>query len=260
MEVSNLINHAKISIMRKERGFPVPDKSLHLVFTGNPGTGKTTVARLIAKIYYELGLLSKGHLVEVDRSGLVAGYVGQTAIKVKDVVEKAIGGILFVDEAYSLSSQKERSDYGAEAIDTLLKLMEDNRDNLVVIVAGYPEQMNDFIKSNPGLQSRFNNYIFFPDYSPEELGDIFEKMCADNMIQLDSTAKQFSTQAFVRLFDNRDVHFGNGRDVRNIFEHSMSNQANRLMSIEASNVSDELLSTLNYDDIKYGFKALLQSR
>lgn len=173
-EIDTLVNLAKVSQMRRERKLPVPELSLHLVFSGNPGTGKTTVARIVSQIYGKLGLISKGHLVEVDRSQMVAGYVGQTAPKVAAVVEQALGGVLFIDEAYSLMS-KGGQDYGAEAIETLLKLMEDHRDDLVVIAAGYGEEMEAFLSSNPGLRSRFSRTIDFPDYTPEETLEIFER-------------------------------------------------------------------------------------
>ena len=175
-EVENLINMATVYGMRREHGLPTADMSLHMVFSGNPGTGKTMIARFMARVYHSLGILSKGQLIEVDRSGLVAGYVGQTAIKTSKVLEKAKGGVLFIDEAYTLTS-KEGNDFGYEAGDTILKAMEDNREDLVVIVAGYIDRMEGFIDSNPGLQSRFNKYLHFADYSAEEMTDIFLMQC-----------------------------------------------------------------------------------
>ena len=186
-EVKNLINLATVHKMRKENGLPVTELSLHMVFSGNPGTGKTTIARLMARIYHSLGILSKGQLVEVDRSGLVAGYVGQTAIKTSKAVEKALGGVLFIDEAYALNSGS-GNDFGQEAIDTLLKAMEDHRNDLVVIAAGYDGLMDVFIHSNPGLESRFNRFLHFEDYSPEELLEIFRMQCRKGCYELEEDA------------------------------------------------------------------------
>lgn len=229
-EVRSLVNLVRVHQMRRENQLPVSELSLHMVFSGNPGTGKTTVARLMARIYHSLGILSKGQLVEVDRSGLVAGYVGQTALKTAKAVERALGGVLFIDEAYALRGSGD-NDFGQEAIDTVLKAMEDHRDDLVVIVAGYDELMEEFIHSNPGLESRFNRFLHFADYSTQELVEIFRGLCKKGCYTLDDEA-----EALVRrliLQENRSSSaFGNARGVRNIFEKVLVCQANRLASME----------------------------
>ena len=228
-EVSTLVNFIKIQNQRKAQGLHVPSISYHCVFTGNPGTGKTTVARILASIYKELGVCSKGHLVEIDRSGLVAEYVGQTAVKTNKVVDSALDGVLFVDEAYSLISGGQ-NDYGKEAVDTLLKRMEDDRSRLVVIMAGYKEEMKSLINSNPGLQSRFNRYIDFPDYTADELLSIFEGLINQYDYCLTEDAKMVATALFKNSVLTKNDKFGNGRYVRNVFEKTLENQANRLSS------------------------------
>lgn len=246
-DVSQLVNFLRVQQMRQEKGLAAQPTSRHLVFLGNPGTGKTTVARLIAQIYKSLGILSRGHLVETARAGLVAGYVGQTAIKVSEVVESALGGVLFIDEAYSLSSAKEGWDFGHEAVDTLIKLMEDNREDLVVIVAGYPEKMNEFLSSNPGLRSRFNKYFHFDDYTPNQLKQIFELYCANGGYKTTQSAVHILKELFSELYNNRDETFGNGRLVRNLYETIISNQANRIAPIQE--ISEEILSTIEDADL-----------
>ena len=244
-DVNSLINLVQIRKLRSERGIAQPAMSLHLVFSGNPGTGKTTVARLLSKIYNKIGLLSKGHLVETDRSCLVGGYVGQTAIKTKAVIDEAMGGILFIDEAYSLASTSE-NDYGKEAIDTILKAMEDNRDDLIVIVAGYPALMDRFLHSNPGLESRFNKFIYFDDYTAEELYDIFMLMCEEANLVLDKPAEDYLRKYLELMCKNKGDNFANGRAVRNFFEEVITAQANRLAP--QNEITDDELNTLTYED------------
>ena len=220
--------------------------SYHCVFTGNPGTGKTTVARILAKIYKNLGVVSKGHLIETDRAGLVAEYVGQTAVKTNKIIDSALDGVLFIDEAYSLISKSE-NDYGKEAIATLLKRMEDNRDRLIVILAGYTKEMKDFIDSNPGLQSRFNRYIEFPDYSAEELLQIFEVSMKKYDYHFGEGTKEALQQYFKNEVAHKDANFGNGRLVRNVFEKTLERQANRLA--QEVNLTTDKLSQIEPEDL-----------
>lgn len=249
-DISSLINLLKIQKLREERGMKQPNVSKHMVFSGNPGTGKTTIARMLAKLYHSLGFLSKGHLVEVDRSGLVSGYIGQTATKVREVVDSALGGILFIDEAYTLTSNKGEGDFGQEAVDTLLKAMEDNRDNLVVIVAGYPDLMDEFLSSNPGLRSRFNKFIFFEDYTPTEQLEILKSMCKQQEYILSEDAEEKSLSYFIDRYENRDDTFANGRDVRNYLEKALAKQAGRIVSMNADEIDDETIKTLTREDFE----------
>ena len=245
-EVESLINLVSIQKLRKENDLPCEDLSLHMVFSGNPGTGKTMVARLMARIYRSLGILSKGQLVEVDRSGLVAGYVGQTALKTSEVIQKALGGVLFIDEAYALTTHGS-NDYGQEAVDTLLKAMEDHRDDLVVIVAGYIELMEEFVHSNPGLESRFNRFLDFPDYTVEEMLAIFDMRCGKSGYALAPDARDL-LKGLLALLSLDAKGFGNARGVRNLFERAVSAQANRLAK-QPSVTKDELM-LLTCSDIR----------
>ena len=245
-EVETLSNFIKIQQTRAAKGLKTSAVSYHCVFTGNPGTGKTTVARILAKIYKKLGVVSKGHLVETDRAGLVAEYVGQTAVKTNKIIDSALDGVLFIDEAYSLISGSE-NDFGKEAIATLLKRMEDNRDRLIVILAGYTKNMKDFIDSNPGLQSRFNRYIEFPDYSADELLQIFEVSMKKYEYHFGEGAKEHLQQYFENKVAHKDANFGNGRLVRNVFEKSLERQANRLA--REVNLTTDRLSQIEIEDL-----------
>lgn len=244
-EVKSLINLLKMKQIRDARGLKTPNVSKHLVFLGNPGTGKTTVARLLAKIYMQLGVLEKGQLVEVDRGGLVAGYVGQTAIKTQERIDEAMGGVLFIDEAYTLA--KGGTDFGQEAIDTLLKAMEDKRDSFVVIVAGYSGPMETFLESNPGLKSRFNKNIVFEDYSKDELAAIFNAFCAPYGMKLDADAESCLMVYLDRLTAHKPENFANGREMRNLFETMVANQANRLS--DQGNIADVDLCVFVKEDL-----------
>jgi len=229
-DVKELIDLVKTQKLRKEQGLKSVPVSLHLVFSGNPGTGKTTVARILARLYKEIGVLSKGQLIEVDRSGLVAGFIGQTAIKTQEKIQQAMGGILFIDEAYTLA--KEGQDYGQEAIDTILKAMEDNRDGFVVIVAGYTDLMKKFIGSNPGLKSRFNKYFEFPDYTAQELISIFDLQCSKYEYILSGEAREAVRRKIEEMEEAKGENFANARDVRNLFERIITDQAARIAKME----------------------------
>jgi stage V sporulation protein K len=254
-KVRQTANFAKVQQVRTSQGLRQIPSSYHSVYTGNPGTGKTTVARLMGRIYKSLGVLKKGHLVECDRSALVAEYVGQTAIKTNVVIDSALDGILFIDEAYSLV--KSHEDFGREAIDTLLKRMEDNRDRLIVIVAGYPEKMERFINSNPGLHSRFTRFIEFPDYLPQELCRIFSWMCSKNGLVLTADLKEKILHHFTHLHRDRGETFGNARLVRNCFEAVINAQASRLAV--TGNYETQALTQLKVEDLDSPAQASLEA-
>ncbi len=245
-EITTLANYVRIQQLRHSQGLKTSPVSYHCVFTGNPGTGKTTVARIVAGIYKDLGILKRGHLVETDRSGLVAEYVGQTAVKTNKIIDSALDGVLFIDEAYSLVPD-DGKDYGKEAIATLLKRMEDDRDRLVVILAGYSDEMKNFIDSNPGLQSRFNRYVEFPDYSVDELYRIFCSRAKEYEYILSDDASDLLRAVIEKAVANKDKKFGNGRFVRNLFEKTIEHQANRLS--RASGISAEILMEIEAEDI-----------
>lgn len=248
-ELHNLINFIKIQSLRVDHGLTSFPITYHLVFSGNPGTGKTTVARIIGQIYKHLGVLSSGHFVETDRAGLVAGYVGQTALKVQEVVNKAKGGVLFIDEAYSLMNDKQDA-FGKEAIDSLLKAMEDLRDDLVIIVAGYTELIEDFSQSNPGFKSRFNHFVQFDNFSTDELYDIFAMLCQTNDYQFGEAFAQHMKTQLRHMPIETIPNFSNGRYIRNLFEKLVTIQSNRL--IQQATISREELMTFEEQDILQG--------
>jgi len=255
-EVETLTNIIRVRQMRRDQKLPLSPLSLHMVFAGNPGTGKTTVARILAEIFHALNVLARGQLVEVDRAALVAGYVGQTAGKVTEVVERSLGGVLFIDEAYALTTGRGQTDFGYEAVDTLVKLMEDHREELVVIVAGYPAPMRKFVGSNPGLESRFNRFVDFPDYEAAELRAIFDKLCGEGEYTLGEEASKLADRLFKEMHDTRDRNFANGRAVRNLFERALAQQANRVAGLESP--SRDALCTLEADDLKLAHEQMEQ--
>lgn len=240
-ELQRFINHVRVSKAREREGLTAVPVSYHMVFTGNPGTGKTTVARLVGRIMRGLGLLRKGHLVELDRAGLVAPYVGQTAPKTLQACQSALDGILFIDEAYSLTSS-DQADFGREAIDTILKFMEDNRNRMGVVVAGYTNEMRRFIDVNPGLKSRFTRYVAFPDYNPAELMQILQRLCDAQGYILEPGAQEQSNKLFEILHSERDPSFGNGRAVRNVFEAMVSQHSDRLAASNKANTKEDLIT------------------
>jgi Holliday junction resolvasome RuvABC ATP-dependent DNA helicase subunit len=249
-DVHSLVNVINANKLRAAQGLPQHRPALHSVFIGAPGTGKTTIARILSNIYHKIGALPGNKMVETDRSGLVAGYVGQTAIKTDEVITSALNGILFIDEAYTLKrSDSSSNDYGQEAIDILLKRMEDHRDELIVIVAGYQDEMNVFINSNPGLKSRFSRYFYFEDYTPAQLTEIFTRIAAKAGFEFTDESKNISNQLFEKLYANKDSRFGNARLVRNIFEKTFEKHANRTATIAP--ITREILTTIEAADIPY---------
>jgi len=248
-KVQDLIVYQKVQKMRREKNLYSAKNTLHLAFTGNPGTGKTTVARIVGRIYKRIGLLSKGHFVEVSRTDLIAGYQGQTALKVKKVIEQAKGGVLFIDEAYSITENDHSDSYGRECLTELTKALEDYREDLVVIVAGYTEPMNKFFESNPGLKSRFNTFIEFDDYSPNELDKILISMCKSNDYSLDEEAKEKIHLYFEQQTSAKDGNFANGRLVRNLYDDLVMNHARRV--INTANPDSAELSTIKAEDFTF---------
>jgi SpoVK/Ycf46/Vps4 family AAA+-type ATPase len=247
-QVKTFVNLIKVKKEREAKGLPPQQVSLHAVFYGPPGTGKTTIARLLGRIYRAIGLLSKGQLVETDRAGLVAGYVGQTAGKVDEVVKSALDGVLFIDEAYTLSPEgADGRDFGQEAIDILLKRMEDQRERLAVIVAGYPDEMLRFIESNPGLRSRFSRYYYFDDYTPDQLLAIFSGFAKKSQHVLSDAARDKFKALISGLYEKRDRTFGNGRLVRNVFEKILERQADRLAASGTELTKDALCEIADAD-------------
>lgn len=244
-EIESLRNLIKIQAMRAQQGLPKTNMNYHMVFTGNPGTGKTTVARIVAGIYKEIGILKKGHLVETDRSGLVAEYVGQTAPKTNEKIDEALDGVLFIDEAYTLVGGE--NDFGSEAIATLLKRMEDNRDRLVVILAGYTNEIKGFINSNPGLLSRFNRYIQFDDYSADELLEILRSYLKKSRYKIKRDAFEWMHKYIENKVVMKDERFGNARFIRNSFEKIVQNQADRLA--KQVTITNEELTIITIDDV-----------
>lgn len=248
-KVQDLIVYQKVQKLRREKNLHSTKNTLHLAFTGNPGTGKTTVARIVGRIYRKIGLLSKGHFVEVSRTDLIAGYQGQTALKVKKVIEQAKGGVLFIDEAYSITENDHSDSYGRECLTELTKALEDYRDDLVVIVAGYTEPMNKFFMSNPGLKSRFNTFIEFNDYNSVELNEILYSMCQSNDYVLDDEAREKIRLYFEQQISSKNENFANARLVRNLYDDLVMNHARRVINVD--NPESVILSTIKAEDFTF---------
>lgn len=257
-KVRTLANSVKIQKMKEQRGMKTQPMSYHCLFLGNPGTGKTTVARILADIYRNLGVVKTGHLVETDRSGLIASYLGQTAPKVNHMCDSALNGILFIDEAYAIT-QGSSQDYGKEAVATLLKRMEDDRDKLVVILAGYSKEMEDFLEANSGLKSRINNYINFPDYSAGELFQIYQQQVKRNDCVLDKTAESTVKSYINNAVAHKDAYFGNARFVRNFVEKSLEEQANRLSNFNGE-ITDAMLRLITKSDVEHAIEAMKNNK
>lgn len=247
-QVSDLIAYQKVQKLRQAHGLFSNKNTMHLAFTGNPGTGKTTVARIIGRIYKQIGLLSKGQFIEVSRTDLIAGYQGQTALKVKAVIEQAKGGVLFIDEAYSITENDHSDSYGRECLTELTKALEDYRDDLVVIVAGYTEPMRKFFESNPGLRSRFNHFIEFDDYNEKQLFDILQIMCRQNAYCLTDGAEETAQQYIKMQVDNKEEQFANGRLIRNLFDDIVMKHARRVVKLKSPTYSD--LITIESEDFE----------
>ena len=246
-KVNDLIAFQKVQLLRKEKGMHSPKSTMHLAFTGNPGTGKTTVARIVGRIYKKLGLLSKGHFMEVSRTDLIAGYQGQTAHKVKEVIDKAKGGVLFIDEAYSITENDHSDSYGRECLTELTKALEDYREDLVVIVAGYTEPMKQFFESNPGLKSRFNTFIEFDDYKVSELIDILKSISKAEDYVISERVLSFLSCQLTQVINCKDNSFANGRYIRNIFETMIMNHSRRVVKIESPSTDD--LKMIKIEDV-----------
>ncbi|NJL63042.1 MAG: AAA family ATPase [Methylacidiphilales bacterium] len=249
-QLLSLTNFLKVQTERKQRGLTIVETSLHLMLYGPPGTGKTTIARLVGRLYKQLGFLERGHVVETDRAGIIGGYIGQTALRVENAVQQALGGVLFIDEAYSLAPDDTPNDFGKEALQVLLKRMEDKRQHLAVVVAGYADEMEKFIESNPGLKSRINRLLYIDHYKPDELLSIFKKFCVDNGYSLDLSAYIVLQRVFASVYEKRTKNFGNGRFVRTLFERAIAQQANRIV-YQLEKLDNSAISLITGEDLSF---------